>query len=229
MRPAGFWTRYLAWSLDAVLIAALTSLIGASRWLHQIAAAREAYAAMNARVAEVMSGAVTGDLDFGGFSQQLLADPATHAAASATADALSALILGWIFLFALFGLVYETGFVSFSSWQATPGKRALGLRVGDEAGRRLGAGRAAVRYLAGGLSWLTLNIGHLLAMAKPEHRALHDRIAGARVLHAGEARMPLWGWAWLLLQAVATLAACVWLMRAMQAAMDAALFQSGAL
>jgi hypothetical protein len=39
----------------------------------------------------------------------------------------------------------------------------------------------------------------------------------------------LWGWAWLLLQAFATLAACVWLMQAMQAAMDAALFESGAI
>ncbi|MEH6418601.1 RDD family protein [Pseudomonas sp. CGJS7] len=227
--PAGLWVRYLAWSLDAALIAASTTLIGAAHWRRLAAAAGEAYAAMNARVAEVMSGAVLDDLDFGGFSQQLLADPGVHAAAASTAGALTSLILGWTFLYALLGLVYEVGFVAFSSWRATPGKRALGVWVSDEAGRRLGAGRAALRYLGGGLSWLSLNIGHLMAAAKPEHRALHDRIAGARVVRAGDAQTPLWGWAWLLLQAIASLAACVWLARAMQAALDAVLLQNGAI
>lgn len=227
--PAGFWPRYMAWSLDAALIAVLTCLIGASHWRHQAAAAREAYAAMNARMAEMMSASVLSDMDFAGYAQQLLADPTLHAAAQATTAAVTGLVLGWVVLFALFGLVYELAFVAFSSWQATPGKRALGLRVTDMAGRRLGVGAAAVRYLGGALSWLTLNIGHVMAMAKPEHRALHDRIAGARVLRASDGRVPLWGWAWLLLQAFATLAACVWLMRAMQAAMDAALFESGAI
>lgn len=229
MLPARFWPRYLAWSLDAVVVAALTTLIGASHWRHQADAARAGYAAMNARMAEVMSSAALDDLDFGGFAQQLIADPALHAAGTAAVAALSALILGWVFLFALLGLVYELGFGSFSSWRTTPGKRALGMRVTALDGRPLDSGRAALRYLAGGLSWATLNIGHVMAMAGPEYRALHDRIAGARVLRARDARTPLWAWAWLLLQVAVTLAACAWLLRAMQASMDAALYQAGAI
>lgn len=223
LKPAGFWARYMAWSLDAVLIAILTCVIGASHWRFKIAAAREAYAVLNKRMADVMSGSVLNDMDFGGFAQQLMTDPVVHAASTAVVDATTSLIFGWIFLFALFGLLYEVGFVAFSSWQATPGKRALGLRVTALDGGKLGLGPAVVRYLAGSLSWLTLNIGHVMAMAKPEHRALHDRIASARVLRTGAAATPLWGWAWLLLQTFATLAACVWLMRMMQTAMDAAL------
>ncbi|MGH8079015.1 MAG: RDD family protein [Lysobacter sp.] len=227
--PAGFWPRYVAWSLDAVIVAVLTSLIGASHWYHLAAVAREAYAAMNARMAQIMSASVLGDMDFVGFSRDLIADPALQAAGQTTVSAISGLILGWIALYALCGLIYELGFVALSSWRATPGKRALGLQVVDMAGRRLGVGAAVVRYLGGGLSWLTLNIGHVMAMAKPEHRALHDRMAGARVVRTGEAGMPLWGWAWLVLQVIATLVACVWLMHAMQGAMDAAMYQSGAL
>ncbi|WP_408951852.1 RDD family protein [Lysobacter sp. Hz 25] len=226
--PAGFWPRYAAWSLDAAAVAAATSIIGAGQWLALAESARRAYAAMAARTAEVMADSVLDDLSFGGFAQRLLADPALHAVATTTVTALTALVFGWILAFALLGAVYELGFV-LSPWQATPGKRALGLRVTDMDGQALGLGRIALRYFGGGLSWLSLNIGHLLAMAKPEHRALHDRLAGARVVRDGDARMPLWGWAWVLLQLSATLFAMVRLFGAMQATMDAAVYQAGGL
>lgn len=48
--------------------------------------------------------------------------------------------------FAAFELVYHAGFES-STWQATPGKRLAGLRVGDLAGSRLRPIRAATRSL----------------------------------------------------------------------------------
>lgn len=226
--PAGFWPRYAAWSLDAAVVAAATSVVGAGHWLALAESARRAYAAMAARTAEVMSAAVLDDLSFGGFAQRLLADPALHAAATTTVAALTALVLGWILAFALFGAVYEIGFV-LSPWQATPGKRALRLRVTGMDGRALGAGRIALRYFGGGLSWLSLNIGHLLAMAKPDYRALHDRLAGARVVRDGEAGMPLWGWAWVALQLSASLFALARLFGAMQATMDAAVYQAGGL
>ena len=226
--PAGFWPRYAAWSLDAAAVAAATSVIGAGHWLAKADTARQAHAAMAARTAEVMAGSVLDDLSFGGFARRLLADPALHAAATTTVTALTALVFGWILAFALLGAVYELGFV-LSPWQATPGKRALGLRVTGMDGQALGPGRIALRYFGGGLSWLSFNIGHLLAMAKPERRALHDRLAGARVVRDGDARMPLWGWAWVALQLSATLFAMVRLFGAMQATMDAALYQAGAL
>lgn len=227
--PARFWPRYVAWSLDAALIALLTSVIGASHWLYQAEAARQAYAAMNARAAQLMADSVLGDLDFSGFAQNLMTDPAMHAAGLATTAAVSSLIFGWIFLFALFGLIHEVICVALSPRQATLGKWVMGLRVTDMRGGRLSVGRTVLRYFGGGLSWLLLNLGHVLAMAKPEYRALHDRLAGARVLRDPGARMPLWAWAWVAVQLIAAFCATFWLMRSMQAAMDAALYQSGAI
>ena len=90
-----------------------------------------------------------------------------------------------------------------SPLQGSPGKRVFSLKVVDPAGGRPSFARAAGRHLAAGLSWLTLNIGHLLALPAP-HRALHDRIAGTRVLRDGEARrLPRAAAAWIALQAFA--------------------------
>ena len=45
--------------------------------------------------------------------------------------------------------------------------RAFGLKVTDVQGRRLKAGHALQRHLAAGLSWLTLNLGHAMALFPP--------------------------------------------------------------
>src|SRR5690606_23544211 len=117
----------------------------------------------------------------------------------------------------------------FAAWegspgQATPGKRALGLRVCTLQGGPVGVARAAGRHLAGILSWLTLNIGHLLALAPPQYQALHDRIAGTRVVHArADATLPRGAQAWLALQLVGALIASGWLFLATQTAMQRAL------
>jgi hypothetical protein len=83
-----------------------------------------------------------------------------------------------------------------SVWQATLGKRLLGIKVVDADGARIGLERAFGRFFAAALSWLSFNIGHAMAACKPEHRALHDYIAGTRVENADPSRpqMPLWGW-----------------------------------
>jgi hypothetical protein len=113
-----------------------------------------------------------------------------------------------------------------SRWQATPGKRALGLRVTDTQGRRLLAGHALQRHLAAGLSWLTLNLGHALA-AVPPHLALHDRISGTRVVSSTpSARLPGWARAWLLAQLLASVVAVGWLFLWLQAAMQATMQQA---
>lgn len=222
--PAGFWPRYLAWSLDAALVAAVTCLLGASHWRLLAAAVAEAWNALSQRVADAMAASALDELAFGGFLGRLGADPQVHAAAAAATAALLSLTLGWLMVYAVLGFVLEVACVAFTPWRATPGKRALGLYVAARDGGALGAGRAASRYLGGALSWLSFNIGHLVAMAKPEHLALHDRLAGASVRRRGGAGLPLWGWAWLLLQLAAALAASVWLASALQASLDTALY-----
>lgn len=222
--PAGFWPRYLAWSLDAALVAVATCLLGASHWRLLIAAAGRAWDALSQRVADAMAASALDDLAFGGFLGRLGADPQVHAAAAAATAALLSLVLGWLTIYAVLGFALEVACIAFTSWRATPGKRALGLYVAARDGGELGAGRAALRYLGGSLSWLSFNIGHLVAMAKPEHLALHDRLAGASVRSRGGAGLPPWGWAWLLLQLAAALAACVWLAWTLQASLDEALY-----
>lgn len=78
-------------------------------------------------------------------------------------------------------LLYYTGFTA-SPLQATPGKYLLGLRVtGPDLGHP-GVLRALVRSVAGGLCWLTLGAGFALSAITPARRALHDLVAGTRVL-----------------------------------------------
>src|SRR5690606_26268091 len=122
---------------------------------------------------------------------------------------------------ALLALAWFAGFEA-SPLQATPGKRALGLRVVDARGARLALGRAALRHLAGTLSWLSLNLGHLLAALPPRHQALHDRLAGTRVLQRAGARLPAWSLAWLGLQLLAAVAAGACLLAATQQAIERA-------
>src|ERR1700678_2994711 len=50
-----------------------------------------------------------------------------------------------------------------SIWQATLGKKALGLEVTDLAGARISFGRATGRYFARWLSAMTIGIGYIMA------------------------------------------------------------------
>ena len=104
---------------------------------------------------------------------------------------------------------------------------ALGLRVAAADGRVPGTGRLLLRFFAGSLSWLSLNIGHALA-GFPPYLALHDHASGTRVLAAREGtRLPAWAWAWLALLGLAFAVAVgwgfLWLQATMQAAMQRAL------
>jgi len=93
--------------------------------------------------------------------------------------------------FAVFALLEAACFVAVwlynalfesSSWQATPGKRALGLYVTDLAGQRVSFARASGRFFAKMISGLTLMIGYLMAGFTERKQALHDMIAGTLVL-----------------------------------------------
>ena len=68
-----------------------------------------------------------------------------------------------------------------SSWQATIGKRVLGLKVTNRRGERIGFGRAAARFVAKLLSALTLFLGYLVMLFTQRRQALHDLIAGTLV------------------------------------------------
>lgn len=225
--PAAILPRSVAWSLDAACLLPLVLLLGSSRMGDALALARVAWDAMAAAMPRLLEQAIGGAPDPLALARLWLADPVLASASANLQSALTDLLLTPLLLYALLACVWTVGFEA-SAWQATPGKRALGLTVTDRDGRRLRSGGALLRFLAAGLSWLTLNIGHALA-AFPPYLALHDHVSGTRVLAAqdGRPRMPPWAWAWLGLWGLAFLVAVVWgfmhLQAAMQAAMDRAL------
>ena len=90
-----------------------------------------------------------------------------------SAGALS-LVLNW-----LYSAVLES-----SEWQATVGKKALGLVVTDEAGNRIGFGRATGRYFAKILSSLILLFGFFMIGWTQRKQGLHDIICSTLVYKA---------------------------------------------
>lgn len=79
------------------------------------------------------------------------------------------------------GWLYEALLLS-SPWQATVGKKLLGLKVTDESGNRISFARATGRHFAKYISFLTLCIGFIMAAFTERKRALHDIIAGTLVM-----------------------------------------------
>jgi uncharacterized RDD family membrane protein YckC len=120
-----------------------------------------------------------------------------------------------------------------STIQATLGKRALGIKVTDDYGRRIGFGRASGRFFGQILSALILMIGYMLAGWTARKQALHDMLAGTLVVfndvRPGEPTpamrppMPWYGW---LLNAL--LVICIAAMVAMPFLLAASLFALGA-
>lgn len=70
-----------------------------------------------------------------------------------------------------------------SAWQATVGKLALGIRVTDQQGARIGFPRALGRYVAKYLSAIILCIGFIMVAFTRRKQGLHDLIAGTLVLN----------------------------------------------
>jgi len=82
------------------------------------------------------------------------------------------LVLNWLYY-----AVMES-----SPWQATLGKRALGMVVTDLAGNRISFGRATGRLFARFISGIPLWLGYLIQPFTARRQALHDIIAGTLVV-----------------------------------------------
>lgn len=80
------------------------------------------------------------------------------------------------------GIAYFTLFIA-SEWQATPGKRLLGLHVIKVDGGPITALRAFGRYWAYLISTIILLIGYIMVAFTEEKTALHDLICRTRVVH----------------------------------------------
>lgn len=103
-------------------------------------------------------------------------------------------ILGFVLLY----YVYAES----SPWQATVGKRILGIKVTDEHGNRISFWRSLGRRAAMAISSFTFLIGYMMCGWTARKQCLHDKIAGCLVVnknyvpseHSGSAprKMPVW-------------------------------------
>jgi uncharacterized RDD family membrane protein YckC/predicted Zn-dependent protease len=85
----------------------------------------------------------------------------------------------------LVGWLYCAGCES-SAWQATLGKRLVGIAVIDENGERISFLRASCRHFSKVLSALPFLIGFLITPLTPRKQALHDLISRSLVVDARE-------------------------------------------
>lgn len=68
--------------------------------------------------------------------------------------------------------------------QGTLGKRAIGIKITDLAGNRIGAGRSLLRFAASLVSLAALGLGYAFCFWNARRRTLHDLIAGTVVVNA---------------------------------------------
>lgn len=88
-----------------------------------------------------------------------------------------AFVIGFIW-----ALGYHIYFPS-SNMMATPGKAILGLKITDDFGSQISAGKAVLRYVGYIINGLTLNIGFLIVGFTDNKRGLHDMVASTRVTY----------------------------------------------
>jgi uncharacterized RDD family membrane protein YckC len=150
---AGFWLRFLAYIIDAVILSAFTVpiLIGA---------------AMAMGLGTAIASLPRHDNPFEtGF-------PPVFAG-----------FLSLFVLVAVGGTWLYHALLESSEWQATAGKKILGLEVTDLAGARVSFGRATGRHFAKFITGLVpLAIGYIMAGFTEKRQALHDMLAGCLVL-----------------------------------------------
>ena len=106
------------------------------------------------------------------------------------------LAIVFVFFLAQQGLVYFPLFES-SGWQATFGKRLLGIYVTGDDGNRISLQRSFVRILARTVASLFLGelISLVLVAASADQKALHDIFAHTRVRKrttSGDGKLDLW-------------------------------------
>ncbi len=108
-----------------------------------------------------------------------LADPEAVEQAGAASSALMGLIL-------LISIPLYFGLQTASSHQATVGKRVFEIYVSSNSGAKINLIRSLWRALCYLLSALPLSLGFILAAFTNNKRALHDYLAGTRVMYVGQ-------------------------------------------
>lgn len=116
----------------------------------------------------------------GGISGVLYAVSTGTAVGAEFAGQIAGTLVGWI---------YFSSFES-SAKQATLGKMALGIKVTNIDGNRIGFGTATLRHFGKIVSFLTLFIGYVMVAFTEKKQGLHDKMAGCLVVNKSEGNDP---------------------------------------
>lgn len=100
-----------------------------------------------------------------------------------TPDELAPAIVVFQVAWVIIVFLYVAGMTA-SSYQATLGKIALGIKVCDLEGRRIGFGKSLVRELARAAAAACLLIGLVMAAFTERKQGLHDILVGTLVIRA---------------------------------------------
>jgi uncharacterized RDD family membrane protein YckC len=155
---AGFWIRFVAYVIDGLIISIVVFIA----------------AFVISMVFMVIGGAMgLGFKNYSG-SDSNNTNPAAVVMMGLMELAIWATVIGasWLYFAKM-----ESG-----PGQATIGKRAMGLRVTDIAGQRIGFGRASGRFFGKIVSGMIFYIGFIMAGFTERKQALHDMIAGTLVV-----------------------------------------------
>lgn len=87
------------------------------------------------------------------------------------------------YLLAIVGVVLYYALMESSEKQATFGKMAVGIKVGDQYGKRISFANALGRYFSKIISALTLYIGFMMVGWDDRKQGLHDKIADTYVFY----------------------------------------------
>ena len=87
------------------------------------------------------------------------------------------------------GLPSAVTLLTWWAWQATPGKRLLGLRIVDATtGDRASMVQLLTRYLSYLISALPFGLGFLWIAIDPQRQGWHDKLAGTSVVYRWHAK-----------------------------------------
>ena len=86
----------------------------------------------------------------------------------------------------ILGLIWVLGYYIYfpsSDMMGTPGKAVLGLKITDDLGNQISAGKATLRYVGYIINGFTLYIGFLIVGFTENKRGLHDMVASTRLTY----------------------------------------------
>lgn len=124
-------------------------------------------------------------MDYASFGKRLLAYIIDCLAISLVGG-IFGLLFGYYFYIAVSGVLSAVYFILMEGgpWQATLGKKAVGIMVTDMNGNKITYGTAFLRYIGKIVSSFICGIGYVIAAFTENRQALHDKIASTLVLEA---------------------------------------------